>query len=195
MAYYTKEESGGVTVLELAAPLEGWVRVPDDAVNRVFQCLNEHRPFRIVGEVLEEAPPAPSQSHRWDWSIKSWVADLGAARASRKQHIDAEREQRNALPIAYQGALFDADIQAQRNISAWQTQLAAGAVLPADFVWRDANNVNHPADAAFVHGLGAAITLRGTQLYQAAWAHKVALDALTSMNAILAYDVTTGWPA
>lgn len=140
-------------------------------------------------------PTKPSPHHDWDAELEQWVGNLDHALAARKHEINAERERRNFLPIAYAGSLFDANATALRNIAGWQTQLAAGAVLPEGFVWRDADNVDHPADAAFLNGLGAAITLRGTALYQAAWAHKAALSALTDIDAILAYDLAANWPA
>jgi hypothetical protein len=112
----------------------------------------------------------------------------------RKAEVDIERERRGYLPIAYAGSTLDADAKAQRNISSWQVQIAAGVQVPSGFVWRDANNVDHAADAAFINGLGAAITIRGTLLYQAAWTHKANIQALTTVEDILAYDITTGWP-
>ena len=140
-------------------------------------------------------PQRPSPHHDWDWPSKTWQPNVAHAIAARKAEVEAERERRNRLPIDHAGARFDADETAQRNISAWQTQMGAGAVLPAGFMWRDYDNIDHPADAAFINGLGAAITLRGTLLYQASWQHKAALDALSSVEAILIYDLTAGWPA
>lgn len=115
-------------------------------------------------------------------------------REEKKQQVDAERERRNLLPIEYAGAVFDADETAQRNVSAWMTNIAAGMALPTGFVWRDFNNVDHPADNAYVVGMGAAMTLRGTQLYQSAWNMKAQLAAMTTIAEVEAFDpVGTGW--
>jgi hypothetical protein len=71
--------------------------------------------------------------------------------------------------------------------------LAAGQSIPPGFKWRAADNTNYPADAAFVNGLGTAMTLRGTLLYQASWAKKAEVDALATVAQVNSYDVTTGW--
>ena len=43
--------------------------------------------------------------------------------------------------------------------------------------------------------LSRAIENREQALLIAAWQHKAAIAALTSVEALLAYDVTAGWPA
>lgn len=116
---------------------------------------------------------------------------LGVAQLRQKSSIDAELERRKGLPVAFDGAMFDADRTARENVSGWQLQLAAGASLPPGFVWRDFDNVDHAADTAFVNGLGAAITMRGTQLYAQAWALKAQVDAATTIEEVEAIT----WPA
>lgn len=147
------------------------------------------------GTSVVDVPAAPTPHHNWDWATKTWVSNLAEAKESKKNAVSTLRKAHNYLPISYSSSVFDADETAQRNVSAWQTQLAAGTDLPPGFVWRDYNNVDHPADAAFINGLGTAITLRGTVLYQVAWVHKAAIDALSSIEDVLAYDITAGWPA
>lgn len=144
--------------------------------------------------------PRPSPYHRWDIGTMSFaVASDGLDRltADKRSAADAERERRGYLPITYAGALFDADAKAQRNISAWLVQVSSGTGLPAGFVWRDYDNNDHSCDAAFLSGLGGAITVRGTQLYQVCWAHKAEIERIAGtgdFDALLAYDVTAGWP-
>lgn len=147
----------------------------------------------------QEVPPYPqstvNNTYTFDRTSWTWLntTDITALKEPIKQKINLERERRNELPIQYQNIVWDADPQSQRNVSAWMATLAAGGTLPQGFVWRAADNVNHAADAAFVNGLGTAMTLRGTQLYQASWIKKAELDALTTVEAVNAYDVTTGW--
>lgn len=143
---------------------------------------------------LIRSEPRPNEFNEWSWITKEWIPSIDSAKSKKKDEVERERERRNQLPIAYAGAVFDADTTAMRNISGWQVQLAAGATLPTGFAWRDHYNINHPADADFVNGLGAAITTRGTQLYVAAWQHKANLDALTTVEEVIAYDLAQGWP-
>lgn len=148
---------------------------------------------RVVDGVVVTIPPRPSAAHEWQGG--SWVdtTPLAALKARKHDAIDAERERRNNLPIDFGPSTFDADAVAQRNVSAWMVNIAAGVAPPPGFVWRDHFNVNHTADSTFVVGLGAAITVRGTLLYQTAWTKKAEIDALTSAQAVRDYDVLAGW--
>jgi hypothetical protein len=126
----------------------------------------------------------------WTWQN---VTNIDLLKTTKKDEINKERERRNTLPITYQNNTWDADPQSQRNVSAWMTTLAAGNTLPAGFTWRSYNNQDVAADQSFVNGLGAAMTLRGTQLYQTSWIKKAEIDALTTVEAVNNYDITTGW--
>jgi hypothetical protein len=128
---------------------------------------------------------------RWSNEYMAYLdlRTLDEVRADKVAAINAEVERLGDLPIAYRGALFDADARAQRNVMFWQGQLANGAALPTGFVWRDAANVDHPADAEFVNGLGLAMALRGTALYQAAWAAKGAVAVATTTSEVQAVDL------
>ena len=162
--------------------------------------LQENYPGRLVSWIEHEAMDALFSA----LSLGIVVADEAGVVASiqpfvnprteKRRQVDSLRDQKLTAPILYQGALFDADATAMRNISGWQAQIAAGLNPPAGFVWRDASNVDHPADATFINGLGAAITLRGSLLYQVAWAHKANIDALPD-HVVEMYDVTASWPS
>lgn len=132
----------------------------------------------------------------WSWHARQarWIDQRPIEDRRREMFglIDAERERRNQLPIQYAGSTFDADATAQRNVSAWMSNISVGVSPPDGFVWRDYDNVNHPADAAFVTGLGAAITLRGTALYQTAWAKKTEVSEMTAEQ-LEGYDPTANW--
>ena len=142
---------------------------------------------------------SPGQSYEWLPLLGEWVdlREAAIALAEEKElllvKIHAERERRNLLPITFSGSSFDADEKGQRNLTAWMVNIAAGITVPAGFVWRDYDNVDHPADAAFIVGLGGAVTLRGTHLYQTAWEKKAEVSALTTLEAVMGYDPTAGW--
>jgi hypothetical protein len=136
--------------------------------------------------------------HKWvpgtGWVDQRSEEDaLAAEKALKHAEINAERERRNNLVIAYSGSDFDADLPAQRNLQAWMINIAAGVDVPDGFEWRDHYNVNHAANNAFVVGLGNAITMRGTLLYQVSWVKKAELEALTTIGAVESYDVAAGW--
>lgn len=109
--------------------------------------------------------------------------------------VDAERDRRAGQPVLYKGHLFDAGAVSLAAIRGWQAQIAAGSPVPADFVWRDANNISHPAGAEFINGLGAALSVLDFKLRKAAWAHKQAIRALSIVSDVDAYDMSHNWPS
>ena len=150
---------------------------------------------KVVDNEIVDIPEKPGPSYVWDETKNDWedTTPVSGLKTIKLADINAERERRNLSPITYESVLFDADAEAQRNISAWMTNIAAGQNPPAGFEWRAYDNTNHPANAAFVVGLGNAVTLRGTYLYQRSWIKKAELAALTTAEDVRAYDVTTGW--
>jgi hypothetical protein len=178
----------------------GFVLVSDTYPDRGSIRPDSHY-VNSAGEIVKYSPELfaarferPSLRHQWDVQ-QGWVdqSTLPQVKADKTEAINVEREHRGVLPITFQGIEWDADDLSQRNVSAWMASIAAGVAIPPGFTWRAADNTNHPADAAFVNGLGAEITLRGTVLYQTSWGKKAEVEALTTVQAVKAYDVTVGW--
>lgn len=142
-------------------------------------------------------PAKPSPHHEWDWTTKSWLPNLDATRSSKLEKIAAELNARLYLPCSG----FDADRVSRERISGMIARLQRGDGLPAGWIgWRDAGNQQRWAtdDAATVlanlTALSRAIEDREQALLVASWAHKDAIAALEDIDAIIAYDVTAGWP-
>ena len=142
-------------------------------------------------------PVRPSNWHTWDVSSESWLPNLDAARASRLQEVATELNRRLYLPCNG----FDADNVSRERISGMIARLQRGDGLPAGWMgWRDAANEMRWADAdpatvlANLTALSCAIEDREQALLVTSWAHKAAIAALEDIDAILGYDVTTGWP-
>lgn len=142
------------------------------------------------------APDAPPH-HEWDWTTKSWLPNLDAARKAKLQEVAAELDKRLYLP--FNG--FDADKTARERISGTIARLQRGDGLPAGWLgWRDASNNMHWAadDAATVLAnlttLSRAIEDREQALLVASWTHKANIAALTDIDTIIGYDTTQGWP-
>lgn len=131
----------------------------------------------------------PSPFHTFDKGLMKWVADIEAARSSLIDLVNKERDIRGKLPITYMGSLYDADDKANRNINAWVMAIKSGAELPTPFVWRDFNNVDHPASLAMLEGIATTITKRGTVLYYWSWQQKEAIKQLPTIEAILSYKI------
>ena len=142
-------------------------------------------------------PESPSPHHEWDWATKSWLPNLDAARESKLQQVAVELNTRLYLPCNG----FDADKVSRDRISGTIARLQRGGGLPAGWMgWRDAANEMRweTDDAATVlanlTALSRAIEDREQALLVASWTHKANIAALTDIDAILAYDVTAGWP-
>lgn len=152
---------------------------------------------------LVEKPPRPSGFHQWDSVTRQWAADLPAAKAFVQQLVDRQRARRIAFPLAYDGKSLDADESARTNLSNKITEMAQRASLslptPAELlVWRDADNNTWswatPVEYAnWLGGFAVAMAERGTLNYMTAWQHKTNLDALTTVEDVLAYDFSGGW--
>lgn len=122
----------------------------------------------------------------------TWVSLL-AARQARCKAVDKEFAVQDALPILFNGSLFDADESSVTALLRWQTQLGQGTSLPAGFVWRDAANKGHPATAEFITALLTAITERNFRFRTVAWNHKSVIQTLPSVSSVTQYDIYEGW--
>jgi hypothetical protein len=128
--------------------------------------------------------------------VRAFVPDLDAARKAKLQEVATELGRRLYLPCNG----FDADKVSRERITGMIARLQRGDGLPAGWVgWRDAENHQHWAegDAATVLvnlcALSRAIEDREQALLVASWQHKTAIQAMTDIDSILAYDTTTGW--
>jgi len=86
----------------------------------------------------------------------------------------------------------------QQNVIAMSQRAAlaqAGAVTwPEGFAWRMADNTFLPLPGPA--GMIALATAAADEVYRlrrVAWAHKDAIDALATVEAVEAHDIETGW--
>ena len=149
------------------------------------------------GDDPKTLPERPSPHHEWDWTTKSWLPNLDAARESKFQQVAAELSIRLYLPCNG----FDADRVSRERISCMIARLQRGDGLPPGWVgWRDASNQQQwvTDDAATVlanlTALSCSIENREQALLVAGWTHKANIAALENIDAILGYDTTQGWP-
>ena len=141
-------------------------------------------------------PAKPSPHHEWDWTTKSWLPNLDAAREAKVQQVAVELNKRLYLPCNG----FDADNVSRNRISGTIARLQRGDGLPVGWIgWRDAANEMHWAtdDAATVLAnlttLSRAIEDREQALLATSWQHKASIASLTSIEDILNYNVEGGW--
>ena len=156
------------------------------------------------GTELTEFPVKPSPYHEWDWTTKSWLPNLDAAKAAKKAEIETERMQRINAPLIYDGKVLDADQTARDNLKAKLEEVRERIRLnmpmaPELLVWRDNSNVTHswPTIEAYhdwLAGYAVAMSDRGTRCYACAWHHKDTLGQLSVLEDITNYNLSQGWP-
>lgn len=149
-------------------------------------------------------PAKPSDFHDWSSITEAWVPDYGRVQSHLHRELDRERERRNQLAIEVVGVMYDGNNTAQTNlknkIEEVRSRIELGIAMPAELlVWRDANNQTHSwtdinSYYQFLQTYAIALADRGTGLYIKMWQHKANIAALEDIDAILAYDVTQGWP-
>ena len=149
------------------------------------------------GDDPKTLPERPSPHHEWDWTTKSWLPNLDAAREAKLQQVAVELSTRLYLPCNG----FDADAVSRERISGTIARLQRGDGFPAGWIgWRDASNQQWwvEDDAATVlanlTALSRAIEDREQALLVVSWQHKANIVALDNIAAVISYDATVGWP-
>ena len=146
---------------------------------------------------LKHIGPCPGENYIVSPDSGEWVINEPLALSNLLESVSAELNTRLYLPCNG----FDADKVSRERISGMIARLQRGDGLPTGWVgWRDASNQqqwatdNAETVLANLTALSRAIEDREQALLVAAWQHKAAIAALSDIDAILAYDVTAGWP-
>lgn len=150
--------------------------------------------YRAESGQMVRFPERPLYSS-WDWDQKSWLPDLVALRAYKLKAITKQFEESRVAPVEYDGALLDADLVAQKNVSDKLVEIssreAAGTPMPDQLlVWRDADNLMHTFEdqasyKAWLQGLVVAMATRGTMAYVTSWTRKAQLEAATTYEELI----------
>ena len=167
-------------------------------------CETHYVDISVGSPVIRELPACPGECYEFDYATCTWGPKRQEAIAVRKSELVTERVRRNYLPITHDGVTLDADAIAQRNLSdkkqEAEERLRLGIDMPSDLlIWKDYDNVLHTFDTLqdyldFISGFVIALAERGTRIYVAYWTHKENIDALITVEDVLAYDITAGWP-
>lgn len=179
-----------------------FVTLPDTFVDTDDTVLlNE---YAFVGGQLTNVGQRPTNYHSLidgAWGVAP--SSLSQAISEKTAPLEGERINRNFLPIVYDGKRIDADAKAQKNLSdklqGVRERIRLGIDMPVDeMVWRDADNIVHEwTDLQTYHdwlsGYTIALDGRGTRLYKSMWWHKEQIKKLTTVEAVIAYDITLNW--
>lgn len=171
------------------------LEVTEQVFNEVVPYISTSA-FYVENSVLMVAPNKPSNFHEWDWDLKTWVEDLESGKADYLTQVTRELNKRIVLPCNG----FDADSISRERITNTILRLQRGDGLPSGWVgWRDASNQMHwataTAEEVLVHltDLARAIENREQALLLNAWQHKAAINAMTTLEDLMNYNINEGW--
>lgn len=128
-----------------------------------------------------------------DQEINASLDFVIEARRQKRETINDFRNQKIYGGFEHNNITWGTSPTDIQNLNAVCTLIAVGAIT-SDVTWRDANNINHLLTPTDIVTLAATLgTFVGT-CYQVSWTHKANIDALTTMNEIITYDFSQGWP-
>lgn len=149
-------------------------------------------------------PAQPSKFHVWNSATKTWNPQLSRAKRARLSDALKEYRSRKELPIIYDAKTLDTDNEAREQLMFKALEFAERVRLkqPANAaarVWENADGTFHTfaTDNGFRNWLGGfviTISERVAQQRLVLRMHVQNIRALTTVEAVLAYDITTGWP-
>ena len=135
-----------------------------------------------------EVPCRPSQFH--SWVNGAWAEDTPAALAAaiEEKVADIEGWYQVALqaPIAYMGAVFQADETSQTLLTKSLTTLNAVGAVPVGFGWWDSSNALVSMTLLDLNGLAQAMLTRGWGAFQKKQTLKATARGMTSVAALTA---------
>lgn len=138
--------------------------------------------------VFVEFPEKPSPYHDWDWTTKSWLPNLDAARESQRQAWNAWRDRELVAGYPHNGHVFHSD-----NTFIGELQLLLKGYergqLTGPSAIRTRDNGTLQMTHAEIEGLLLMIGLHRQAIYQQSWVGK---DALAGLNTL--EDIVAGGP-
>nr|WP_298688976.1 hypothetical protein [uncultured Dongia sp.] len=160
-------------------------------------CLGSFGPGTTLPPLAEAAPMAPSDG-RQIWNGQGWAWPVAVIRNDVLALISARYQAALAAGLGYGGKVLQIREQDQANLTAMGNEArwakATGAVWPADFAWRMADDsFLGLATADAMIALGEAAKAEVYRLRQVKWGHVDAVRSLSDGSAIAAYDFETGW--
>lgn len=169
--------------------------------------VDANTPAGLVAWVCDGADPAPERQRVEAGELVDYdppAAAFPECLRDRLREVVTTAGRCYFAPIAYAGAVWDADETARGRIAGVLSRLARGVGLPAGWLgWRDFDNGMHWADsgpaavAQHLAELSAAIEDREQAVLVAAWRHKEALREIGRAGTVaelMAYDLAAGWP-
>ncbi len=205
------KEREAVTVLAPSIPL-----MPSDALVTVIDGLPADAAVRVRGT---NNMPVAAQIVQTQGGVLSWVPNvigsyvvqlvgrykaadfsfevqpLDVVKSRRQEEVTAIKATQLAGGFIWNGKRWDADAQAQANVTSMASAIAAGMELPQDFFWTSYDNEDVPIDGAGMSALSAAMMTFIFNTHSYARSLKDAIEAEVSNASVMDVDINSGWPA
>jgi len=110
--------------------------------------------------------------------------------------VDARRTALTNGFFTFNGTQWNCDYDSTRNLMGVNILILLNSgVCPPGLTWVDMYNNSVPASTPLLAGMAEEFLKLGVTAYEASWAHKANIRALTSTASVLAYDFAdTLWP-
>ena len=130
-------------------------------------------------------PANPSPHHDWDWTTKSWLPNLDAARESQRQAWNAWRDRELVAGYPHNGHIFHSDDRFMAELQLILKGYERGHITGTSAI-RTRDNGTLQMTHAEIEGLLLMIGLHRQAIYAQSWAGKDALASLTTLEDIVA---------
>ena len=131
------------------------------------------------------APAQPSPYHEWDWTTKSWLPNLDAARESQRQAWNAWRDRELVAGYPHNGHVFHSDDRFMAELQLILKGYERGHLTGTSAI-RTRDNGTLQMTHAEIEGLLLMIGLHRQAIYAQSWVGKDALASLTTLEDIVA---------
>ncbi len=176
---------------------------PDDEVNNQVMAgeilvTGESYPEGVYLDVVTSTvltiPPAPSIDHVWEHETKTWTVDIAKVRERVLWNLKRERDRRDSGGFVWDGDVFDSDIPRSQSRLLGAFSTAVAGYWPATGEnWRLKNNEWRNLSATDVLGVWAAFQAHLSSVFNVFKNKEEEIGAITTVEELQAYDVTTGW--
>lgn len=123
------------------------------------------------------------------------VVSLDAFKATRHDLVSAQKAAVMALGTSLHGYRWDADAAAQLSVNGMATSINAGIPLPSAFYWTSFDNQDVPFTAQDILDLSAALAAFNFAVHDHSRTLKSQIADAATIDAVMAIDVTAGWPS
>ena len=134
--------------------------------------------------VLNTAPAKPPH-HEWDWTTKSWLPNLDAARESQRQAWNTWRDRELVAGYPHNGHVFHSDDRFMAELQLILKGYERGHLTGTSAI-RTRDNGTLQMTHTEIEGLLLLIGLHRQAIYAQSWVGKDALASLTTLEDIVA---------